>query len=383
MPTRASRGRTPPSVSARLAALLREAEAAGLDALAVVPGPNLAYLTGLSLHLSERPSVLFATLDGRCAFLLPSFEAAEAEALPFEAELFAWRDEEGYRGAFRDALAALRLGGRSLGVEGRRIRFLELDAMARSGAAPRPADADPVFASLRMRKAAPEVAAMRRAVAVAERAFLDVLPLFRPDVTEHALASELLVRLLRGGSSALPFEPIVATGPHAAHPHAAPGEALLAPGDIVVVDWGAKVDGYCSDITRCVRVPGAAPDPALLAAHEAVREANRAGRAAARPGATGQDVDRAARAVLEAAGLGPRFLHRTGHGLGLEVHEEPDMKEGSLTPLAPGMTFTVEPGAYLPGLGGVRVEDDVLVTEAGPESLTTLPRAIAVGGAEG
>lgn len=358
----------------RLDALRTAADAAGLDAIAIVPGPNLVYLTGLHFHLSERLTLLLVPTGGTPRFVVPALERTKAEGMPFDAELHTWTDDDGPESAVQGAAAALSLGGARLGVEGRRIRFLELDRLARCGHAPEAVDADPVFASLRMCKGAPELAAMRHAVAIAEGAFEAITPLFRAGVTEREIAAALVVELLKGGSGALPFMPIVATGTSGANPHASPGETRLAAGDVVTIDWGATHDGYASDITRCVAVSGAAPHPELLRAYAAVRAANAAGCAAARPGATGQDVDRATRAVIEAAGLGEYFIHRTGHGLGLETHEEPDMKEGSLVPLEPGMTFTVEPGVYIPGLGGMRVEDDVVITEEGSETLTTMSR---------
>ncbi len=364
----------------RLARLRAATTAAGLDAVAVVPGPNLVYLTGLHFHLSERITLLIVPGDGRPAFVVPGLERTKAEGLPFAADLHAWADADGPAAAVTAAADALALGGRRLGVEGRRIRFLELDALAKCGQPPAVTNGDGVFAALRMTKDAAELAAMRRAVAVAEAAFAATLEFIRPGVTEQQLAAELMVQTLNAGSGALPFMPIVAAGANGANPHAGAGARALEPGDVVTIDWGATVDGYASDLTRCIVVAGAAPDARLAAAYDAVRAANAAGRAAARPGGTGQDVDRAARQVIAAAGLGDFFIHRTGHGLGLEGHEEPDMNEGSLTPLAPGMTFTVEPGVYIPGVGGVRLEDDVVITSDGAETLSTLSRELLVVG---
>lgn len=142
----------------------------------------------------------------------------------------------------------------------------------------------------------------------------------------------------------------------------------------MIVDFGVVVDGYVSDLTRTFAL--GEPDPEWREIYEVVREANAAGRAAVRPGIPAEAVDRAARAVIEAAGYGRYFTHRTGHGLGLEVHEPPSIVAGNTTPLEPGMTFTIEPGIYLPGKGGVRIEDDVVVTESGGESLTTFPREL-------
>ena len=348
---------------------------AGLDAIAVVPGPNLFYLTGLSFHLSERPVVAFLPVDGQPAMIVPRLELTKAGAASGEWSVHSYDDREGPERAFRAALAELDLAGAWLGVEGRRIRFLELDLMARTEMGPRVFDAAEVFSELRMRKDPGELGHMREAVAVAETAIAAALPRLRAGLTEKEFASELTAQLLLSGSEpGLPFTPIVASGTNGANPHGFPTDKEIAPGDVVTVDWGASHGHYFSDMTRNYVVAGARPHPDLVRAHEVVRLANKAGRAAARPGASGQDVDRAARAVIEDAGLGQYFVHRTGHGLGLEGHEEPNMNEGERTPLAPGMTFTVEPGVYVPGIGGVRIEDDLVVTADGAESLTTLPR---------
>lgn len=380
----------------RLDRLRAVAADADLDAVAVIPGPNLRYFTGLSFHLSERPVVLIVPAAGAPRLIAPGFEAGKAAGLGFDVALHTYDDVEGPAAAFTAALAALRQATRPrkgapkdaptgervwLGVEGRRMRFLELDLMARSGHGPRVFDADEVFAELRMRKDAAEIAAMRRAAEIAEAAYTATLPVVRAGVTERAIAHELFVQLLRAGSDIeVPFTPIVAGGPNGANPHATPTDRALEPGDLVTIDWGAASGGYFSDITRTVAVAGAPVHPELLRAYETVELAARVARETVRPGATGQDVDRAAREVIDDAGLGERFTHRTGHGLGLEGHEEPYMREGSHVALEAGMTFTVEPGVYIPGLGGVRIEDDVVVTAGGGESLTTLPRDLVTVG---
>lgn len=372
---------------ARVTALAAEAK---LDAVGLMPGPNLMYFTGLSFHLSERPVLGVFPEHGTPVFVVPGFEAVKLEQAPFEARVFSYDDVSGPADAFAKAVAVLNRGRSKarrdrerlwLGIEGRRMRYLELDLMRRTGEGPKIFDADELFAELRMPKDAGELAAMRAAVDIAERALAATLPMIRAGVTEQAIAAELVLQLFRTGSGTdLPFTPIIAAGTNGASPHAVPTDYALQAGDLVTIDWGAASGHYYSDITRTYAVAGAPVHPDLVRAYEAVRAANAAGLAAVRPGGTGQDVDRAARGVIEEAGLGQYFTHRTGHGLGLEGHEEPDMKEGSLIPLLPGMTFTIEPGVYIPGLGGVRIEDDIVVTEAGGESLTTLGRElVAVG----
>ncbi len=352
----------------RMAHMLDLAEREGLDAVALIPGPNLFYLTGQSFHLSERPVMGLFPVEGEPIFVVPTLEAGKVQAF----RVFSYTDDEGYVGAFREACEAVNLAGAQVGVEVLRMRLLESRLLASDAPGVTLVPADHMVARLRMFKSASEIAAMRKAVDVAQRAFLAWIPELRVGMTEKAAAARLITALLTHGADDLAFSPIVASGPNGALPHAVPGERTFASGDWVVVDWGAAVDGYRSDITRML-VFGTPSEP-LVTVHEAVRRANVAGREAVRPGATTGEVDAAARAVIEMAGYGPEFIHRTGHGLGLEAHEPPYIASGSKQNLAPGMTFTVEPGIYLEGEAGFRVEDDVVVTAAGVETLTTLPR---------
>jgi Xaa-Pro dipeptidase len=230
------------------------------------------------------------------------------------------------------------------------------------------------MSSLRRIKDDVEVAAMERAVAVAEQALEALLPRIALGMSEKQIAALLTQELLARGGESIAFGPIVSAGPNGASPHAVPTDRPIQQGDLLVIDWGVYVDGYPSDITRTFAVGEI--DPELQRIHEIVREANAQGKLAARPGVTGEEVDRAARAVIEAAGYGEYFFHRTGHGLGLEIHEEPNMVQGNTTPLEPGNVFTIEPGIYLAGRGGVRIEDNVLVTSDGRRSLTTFPREL-------
>jgi Xaa-Pro dipeptidase len=361
----------------RFQKLISHASQAGLDAIAVMPGPNLVYLTGINAHLSERPTLAIIPIKGTPALVLPKFEAGKAQTSPMKADLFTYDDTTGPADAFSKALSATNLQGKRLGVEARRIRFLELDLIAKSSHAPKPEACDVVFAKLRMCKDAEELNLMRKAIAIAETALEKTLLAIRAGVTEKEIAAEITLQILRAGADVeLPFAPIIACGANGANPHATPGERKFAAGELLTIDWGAFYNGYASDLTRTYAIAVAEVPAELKRAYEAVRAANAAGRAAARPGGTGQEVDRAARKVITDAGFGQYFTHRTGHGLGLETHEEPDMKEGSLIPLEPGMTFTVEPGIYIPNLGGIRIEDDVVITASGSETMTSVPREL-------
>ncbi|HEY88802.1 MAG TPA: aminopeptidase P family protein [Thermoflexia bacterium] len=352
----------------RIANMLELAAAQRLDAVALVPGPNFFYLTGLSFHLSERPTVGLFPLEQPPALILPALEAGKGTGFT----LFPYTDAAGYETAFQQALTALQLTGARLGVETRRMRLWEARILERHAPQAQLLPADELLATQRMSKEPQEIATMRRAVQVAEDAFRAWLPQLHAGMTEKEAAARLITALLTGGADSLAFAPIVASGPHGALPHAVAGDRAFQPGDWIVVDWGAKVDGYDSDITRMVTC--GAPTGKLVEIHQLVCQANAAGRAAVRPGVTTGQVDAATRAVITAAGYGPAFMHRTGHGLGLEAHEPPYIMSGSGTELIPGMTFTIEPGIYLAGLGGIRIEDDVLVSATGVETLTTLSR---------
>lgn len=363
----------------RLNRLTKEILAHGMDGIVLMPGPNMVYLSGIHSHVSERPILLFYPADDEPAIIIPSLEAMKARdaGIP-EERIFAWTDDEGYTGAFQQACAHLELADYLLGVEALHMRVLELELLQRYAPGLTITHAEPVMEALRLVKDKGELAAMERAIAVAEKAMEQLIPQIKIGMTEKQVAARLTQLQLEGGADSIAFGPIVSTGPNGASPHAVPTERPLQAGDLLVIDWGCFVNGYPSDITRTFAVGEIEPEFERI--YELVRQANQQGKAAARPGATGQDVDRAARGVIENAGYGHYFFHRTGHGLGLEVHEPPYMMEGNESPLAAGNVFTVEPGIYLTGRGGVRIEDDVVITPQGHRSLTTLPRDLITVG---
>jgi Xaa-Pro dipeptidase len=234
--------------------------------------------------------------------------------------------------------------------------------------------ADSAINALRGVKDAAEIAAMDRAVSAAETAMHNLIPRIRLGMSEKELVGLLTLALLDAGADAPSFDPIVAAGSNSAIPHAVPTGNTVREGELLLFDWGALVDGYASDITRTFAIGEI--DPELRRIYEIVRLANEAGKAAVRPGVHAEEVDAAARKLITEAGYGDQFTHRTGHGLGMEVHEEPSLVAGHKAPLQVGNVFTVEPGIYLEGRGGVRIEDDVLVTTDGYRSLTTFPREL-------
>ncbi|NDJ77828.1 MAG: aminopeptidase P family protein [Chloroflexi bacterium] len=344
---------------------------ADFDALALIPGANLQYVTGVDFHLMERPLVAFFVPDQEPVAVVPALETDRLAASGIPFRLFPWSDGEGYGGAFAAAAEALRLAGR-LGVEELRMRVLESTIIQRHLPDVAIVPGGAALAELRMHKSDDDVAALRDAIRISEEALDATIAQVQPGMTEREITGLLVVEQLKRGGGKHPFEPIVLSGPNSALPHGEVGDRPVAEGEPLLIDFGTTVRGYASDITRTFSV--GAPSPRLAEVYAVVLAANEAGRQKAAPGVPAEEVDRAARQVIESAGLGEFFTHRTGHGLGLQAHEGPNIVAGNARLLEPGMVFTVEPGVYLPGEVGVRIEDDVLITPDGALSLTTFRR---------
>jgi Xaa-Pro dipeptidase len=365
---------------ARLNNLIASLRTSKLDAVILNPGPTLTYLTGLQFHLMERPVVLFVAPDKDPVLVLPELELLKVDLFPYKVQTFAYGElPSEWDDAFRKAAQALGLDGKRIGVEPRQLRLLEFSHVKTGAPEAEYLDASDVLSQLRLKKDKAEVDAMRRAVKIAQDALEAAIPLLKIGMTEHELASELVMQLLKHGSdSELPFAPIVSGGPNAANPHASPSERKLQAGDLLVVDWGAAYGGYISDLTRTFAV--CEVDAECQKIHKIVQEANAAGRAAGKPGVPCANVDIATRDVIEKSGYGKYFTHRTGHGIGMEGHEDPYMRGDNMQLLEVGMAYTVEPGIYLPNRNGVRIEDNMVITESGADCLSDMPREIRTVG---
>ena len=371
------------AISSQLAArhqnIRRAIEALSLDALIVSAPTNIRYLSN---HAGSAGTLV---VTGDALHLLADFRYQEAIRLLQESPsacptLKVWPVAASYDEALVACLAQIGVG--RVGFEAGHLTVSRHDWLLRTAAARardltfRPTER--VVEQARIVKDEGEVAtlreAARRLTPVAQAAF----EMIRPGVSERAVAARIETAIREAGFERTSFDTIVASGPNAALPHYRAGDRLLQRGDVVVLDFGGVLDGYCSDLTRTVAL--APPSAEAHRVHQAVREAQQAAIDAVRPGIAATDVDGAARRVLEAHGLGEAFGHGTGHGLGLDVHEEPRVTRprADVPPvlLEPGMVFTIEPGAYLPGWGGVRIEDDVLVTARGCEVLTSVPYAL-------
>ena len=368
---------------ARLNNLTASLPAAKLDAVILNPGPTLTYFTGVRFHLMERPVVLFVAPGQDPALVLPELELLKVDLFPYKVQAFAYGENPSeWDTAFRKASQALgltRSAGKRIGVEPRQLRLLEFGYVKAGAPESEYPDASDVFSALRLKKDKAEVDAMHRAVKIAQDALEATIPLMKIGMTERELSSELVIQLFKHGSDPeLPFAPIVSAGPNSANPHASPTERKLQAGDLLVVDWGAAYDGYISDLTRTFAMGEV--DDEYKKIHKIVQEANAAGRAAGKPGVPCANVDKAARDVIERVGYGKYFTHRIGHGIGMEGHEDPYMRSDNMQLLEAGMAYTVEPGIYLPNRNGVRIEDNMVITESGADCLSDMPREIRVVG---
>jgi len=347
----------------RHAALVALLEAEGLDALLVTSRPNIRYLTGFS----GSAGIAVATQDG----LLLVTDSRYEEQARQQCGAVARVEIEGasvWERLFKElpSLGALGL----VGFEAHAVSVKEAERLATGpGATWRWKAAGELVERLRARKDAGEVGAIRAAAEVAGAALRDTLATVRPGQTELEIAGVLEGALRRHGSENHPFPTIVASGPRSALPHAHTSARTVAAGEWLLLDFGAVVDGYCADVSRTV-VVGRRADDAQRALYGLVQEAQRRAREGVRAGMSGREADALARDPIEARGFGAAFAHSTGHGLGLEVHEAPRLARTAVDPLPEDAVVTIEPGVYVTGRGGVRIEDDVHVSAEGPVLLT-------------
>lgn len=358
----------------RITHLYEIIKAAHFDAVALNPGPTLTYLTGLQFHLMERPTVLIVRPGSEPILILPELEVGKLAHSHLQVKAFPFGDNPAqWPAVFTDAVSFLGLKQGKIAIEPIRMRFLELEYLKKAIPVADFVSGAEALSGLRIQKDPGEIKLMRVAERIAQDALRETLNQFKIGMTEREIAAELTIQMLRAGSDPeLPFAPIVASGPNSANPHAAPSDRKVQYGDLLLFDWGAYYQGYCSDLTRTFAVGDV--DPELKKIYQIVQSANQAGRAAGYPEKPAGVVDQTARKVIDDSGYGKYFFHRTGHGLGMEGHEEPYMFGENPQILLPGMTYTVEPGIYLEGKGGVRIEDNIVITADGSETLSDFPR---------
>ncbi|WP_430502194.1 M24 family metallopeptidase [Micromonospora trifolii] len=355
----------------RLIAAQRATAAAGLDALLLTPGSDLRYLTGYDAHAGERLTCLVLPAEGEPTLVVPRLERPAAEASPAPATGVRIVDHVDGSDPYPLVVAALDGPVAAVGLADRMWAEQVLGLRtALPGAAQRLAGE--VLRELRIRKSPAEVAALAEAGAAIDEVHLRMGEWLRPGRTEAEVATDIAAAIRAAGHVTVDFV-IVAAGPNGASPHHGTSDRPIGVGEPVVVDIGGTMaSGYRSDCTRTYLAGGAAPAD-FLDYYAVLRDAQRAAVEAVRPGITAAAADAAARAPIAAAGYGPAFLHRTGHGIGLDGHEEPYLVAGNDRPLGAGMAFSIEPGIYLAGRHGARIEDIVVCTTDGVQRLNTTP----------
>jgi Xaa-Pro dipeptidase len=346
----------------------------GLDALLVTDPKHVYYLTGFASNPHERFLGLLLVRGEEPVLILPALDAEAAHAASLVKKIVTHSDTDNPYELLHKLLQDKKLS--AVGIEKEHFTVSRFEQLSGAVPAERFTDIGHLLRSMRAKKSPDEVARMKYAVELVEEVLRRGLEHVKAGVSEIELVAELEYLMKKLGASGPSFDTLVLSGTNTALPHGEPGSRIIEPGDFLMFDLGLYVGGYASDITRTFAVEEA--DGQLTAIYNTVLAANEAGIAAAKPGATFGAVDRAARDVIEAAGYGSYFVHRVGHGLGIDVHEYPSLHGLNEDLIEAGNVFTVEPGIYVPGIGGVRIEDDVHITDSGAQTLTTFPKALTV-----
>jgi Xaa-Pro aminopeptidase len=359
--------------SERLTQVAEAVRAKGLDVLLLTPGPDLRYVTGYDAKQLERLTCLAVPADGEPFLLVPALELKAAQASPAGAlslDIVTWQETENPFGIVSRAIG----DPRSVALSDR-MWALHVLQFADAFPAARQRLASTVLSPLRMRKSPAEIQALKAAGEAIDRVHANVPRWLNPGLTERQVGAKIAEAILAEGHVQVDFV-IVGSGPNAASPHHEVSDRVIRDGDVVVVDIGGTMaSGYCSDCTRTYAM-GHAPDD-FTKYYEVLYNAQEAATVSVRPGVTAESVDRTAREIITDAGYGEWFIHRTGHGIGLESHEDPYIVAGNTLPLEPGMAFSIEPGIY-PGPHGARIEDIVICTEDGYQRMNNASRGLVI-----
>jgi Xaa-Pro aminopeptidase len=357
---------------ARAQTLMAEAEA---DLVTLSLGSNMRYLSGFTDEPGERLLLLLVPQKGSPVFVVPELYADQVRQISRSEQVRVWKDGDDPRKFLKRTIADL--GKRSAHVLVDDTMWAMFFLMLKE-ALPR-ADfglASQVMIPLRLRKTPDEIEHMVQAGAVADEAFEEVLQMKVSGMSELELATVLEETMKEKGAEKVAFETLVASGPNSALPHHRAGKRIIESGDVAILDFGCRCGGYCSDMSRTISC--GEPSPEIRTVYEIVARAQEKAVRAVEPGVEAQTIDRKAREEISRAGYGDQFIHRTGHGIGLDVHEAPYIVEGNGLVLQEGMAFSIEPGVYLPGRFGIRIEDVVVVNRQGAKSMTSSPHALQV-----
>ena len=347
-----------------------------LDALALVPGSNFRYATGGNFNLMERPTLLIVSKTYKPIAILPVLEVESFSQLNIDADIVEWQDCDGYQSAFDKGLN--KLGSISkIGVEGQRMRVFEMQAIENSLPNITIVNAQKLISKMRLIKDHQEIEHLRQAIKIAESALAETIKFVTVNKTEIEIKNFLIQQLYQYGAEAIAFDPIVLAAENSALPHGhSRNDYHISEGDCLLFDFGATINGYHSDITRTFFVGSVSDEYKNI--YKAVLKANEIGKNISKPKLTLHDLDDQVLNSLNDSGYQDLIVHKTGHGLGMDVHEDPYVMRNNQEVLESGMIITIEPGLYKQGSLGVRIEDNVLITDAGCESLTSFSRDLTV-----
>lgn len=363
-------------IAKRLEKLAERLSELGLDAIYLGPSTDLEYISGLDTHPDERVRGLMVSKDAKCFSMTPKIYKEEMQNafgdVPFYAE---WSDHEGFTDAFK-------LGCEKLGLVNKKIAFNDgvraVDMLAiRDSMDIQLFNGARVLDPLRSHKDEKELDLLREASRMVDQVVYKLFDFIKPGMTEKEIIKKIPDFFEEAGADGMSFDPIVASGPNGSMPHYSGNKRVIQENDLIILDLGGRHNGYCSDTTRTLFL--GTPTDEQRKIYAIVKKAQAAGEAAVKPGATGEEVDRAARKIIVDAGYGDYFFNRVGHGIGIAVHEEPFIIEGNNKPLEPGNVFSVEPGIYMPGKFGIRIENLVAVRPDGTgEALNHSPRELTI-----
>jgi Xaa-Pro dipeptidase len=367
----------------RLGDLRQQLRDQEVDCLALVPGANLTYLTGLDFHMPLMPFIAFLPANESIepVLIFPKIEELKWESeAPFPAQINSYSSQNEINEEMKKVVAALP-NVRSMAVEHLRMRVQEYRLVKEHFSGVQITQGESLMRPLRIIKDTDELSAIRSACEIAETALEEVISNLTPGMTEYEIANQLTATMLLAGGGEPPFDVVVLAGSRSAQTHGSPGQHPIEVGDLLLFDFGTTVNGYACDISRTF-VVGSEPDKKVRLMYDAVEKGNAAGRSIIKPGMNSIEVDRAVRQVLEEYGLGELFIHSTGHGFGLDIHEPPSIHKYDFLNmiLEEGMVFTIEPGVYDQDIGGIRIEDNVVVTDTGAETLTSFGRELRIIG---
>lgn len=347
-----------------------------IDFMVLTPGTNLYYFTALKMHLSERPTFLFVSPQWKGAILVPVLAIPTATAaLAQEYNYYSYTDEEGHDEALKRVAKELELDAKRIGVPSE-MRFAELEMLRKYAPHASFVDGGPFVDDLRMCKDEEELACLRQAADITEKGLHTTLKMIRPGVTEQEVLSDLKNQMLSLGSGELFKALCVGSGPRSGNPIALASDRKVELGDLLLIDTGATYGGYAYDMTRTFAIGRI--DDEMKRIYEVVKKAQAAVTSFSKTTFTAEELDDVARNIIVKEGYGKYMLHRNGHGIGLDQHEAPYIVKGNKMEMKVGMVFSNEPGLYVRGKGGVRIEDIVVVTKKGLEPLSNFPRELII-----